>query len=130
MGMSADVIAIGPFRRELVPYLGQPVELHAATRDGATIVLRVFETSEGSSRSRELAACFGVDPWDFQSHALDAARADLPGLRELFRRGHEGDPVAPRLDDAKIEAPLFVDVVERFVRLRDAGFAFFFRPNG
>ncbi len=112
MGMSADVVAIGPFRRELVPYLTHAPERYAATREGAVLVERVFSTPEGSTRSRELATCLGIDPWDFRGHALDASRADVDALRALFDPYGQGAWVA------------------RFVALRAAGHRFFFRPNG
>lgn len=109
MGMSAEVLALGPFRRALVPFLSHPAERYAATREGVTLVECVFRTPEGSSRSRELAACLRVDPWDFNTHAFDPWRVDLDALRELFG------------GDAGCEA---------FIALREAGFEFFFLPNG
>ncbi|MCK6545405.1 hypothetical protein L6R52_06010 [Myxococcota bacterium] len=115
MGMSGEVIAIGPFRRALVPYLRHDERQHAQTREGSVIVERVFETPEGNERSRALAACFGVDPWDFASHELDASSADVQALRELFR------------EELPTTRP---DPVEKWLRLRDAGFRFFFRPRG
>jgi hypothetical protein len=108
MGMSAEVLAIGPFQQRLLPFLDQPPERHATTREGAMLVVSVFEAFEGSTRSRELAACVGVEPWDFKTHVFDPWRADLAALR-ASHAAHR---------------------VERFIRLREAGFEFFFRPNG
>jgi hypothetical protein len=112
MGMCAEVFAIGPFRSELVPHLTHAPERYAATREGALLIERVFWTPEGSSRSRELASCLGVDPWDFRGHAVDATRADVDRLHGMF-------------DSCGQSA-----WVQRFVALRAAGHRFFFRPNG
>ena len=111
MGMSADVFAIGPFRRDLVPYLTHLPERYATTREEAVLIERIFST-EGSHRGRELATCFGIDPWDFRDHALYAERVDIAGLRAM------SDPCGQQKS------------IERFVRLRAAGYRFFFRPNG
>lgn len=118
MGMYGQVLGIGPFRTALVPYLTHPAERYAGTRDGAVIVEVVFETPEGSSRSRQLAACFGVDPWDFSSHKLEPSRVDLDALNAMFGSSTRGAGSAP-------PAPL-----ERFLRLREATFEFYFLPNG
>jgi len=108
MGMNAEVIGIGTFRRSIAPFLGYPEESYANTREGVTIAEMVFFIETGSFESRKLAACFHIDPWDFNQHELDASIADLAGLRELFGE----------------------KMVCSFVALRDAGFRFFFLPNG
>jgi hypothetical protein len=108
MGMNAEVIAIGPFHRSIIPFLQYPADQYANTREGVTIAEKVFFIESGTSESRKLAACFGVDPWDFNHHELDPRSADLDHLRDLF--GEEA--------------------VRSFVGLRDAGFRFFFLPNG
>lgn len=114
MGMSAEVLAVGPFRRSLLPFLGHPAERYAATREGATLVESVFRTPEGSSRSRQLAECLGIDPWDFNTHAFNPWSVDLAALRELFAGALHGE----------------AHPVDAFVGLREAGFEFFFLPNG
>lgn len=129
MGMYAEVLAIGPFRAALVPYLRHPPERYRDTRDGAAIVEVVFSI-QGSARSRDLAACFGADAWDFNSHALDPARIDFATLRELY--AHEwacGDHVrdGQRAECASCRRR---DPVERYCAFRDAGHEFHFRPNG
>ncbi|XXX74630.1 hypothetical protein WMF30_43970 [Sorangium sp. So ce134] len=132
MGMSAEVLAIGPFRRDLVPHLCHPAERFEATVEGALIVERVFYTPEGSSRSRQLASCFGVDPWALGRHALDPFRADLGALRELF--AHEARCALHRGGAPASEAACprcsRLDAVAKFLALREAGHQFFFLPNG
>ncbi|WP_146654803.1 hypothetical protein [Labilithrix luteola] len=119
MGMYGQVLAIGPFRAALVPCLTHAAWRYDGTRDGAVIVEVVFETPEGSSRSRQLASCFGVDPWDFSTHALDPWRADVEALRAMFSVETVAD--AP---------PASGGPVGKFLRLREANFAFYFMPNG
>ncbi|MBN8228486.1 hypothetical protein JYK02_13325 [Corallococcus macrosporus] len=109
--MYGEVLGIGPFRRELVPFLQQPETWHQGTRDGAIIVVPVFLATEGSSRSRELARCMGAEAWDFNTHALDPWRADVDALRRFLSPGEEHK-------------------LECFLKLRDASFDFFFQPNG
>ena len=106
--MNAEIVAIGTFRRSLVPFLQYPEAYYANTREGVTIAETVFFIESGTTESRKLADCFHIDPWDFNQHELDPAGADLEGLRELF-----GD-----------------QDVRSFVGLRDARFRFFFLPNG
>ena len=108
MGLQSVVLGIGPFSREIVPYLGYDEDKHADTREGITIVEYVFFSESGTTESLELAKCFGIDPWDFNQHELDPAKADLEGLEILF--------------DA--------ESVASFVALERAGFRFFFMPNG
>ena len=108
MGMSADVLAIGPYSTAVKQHMEYPAKFYADTRDGAPILRVLFQVFEGSTKSRELAECFGIDAWDFNQHELDPARADLPKLGEMF--GEE--------DVAVFEA------------LRGAGFKFYYRPNG
>ena len=55
-----------------------------------------------------MASCFGVQAWDFNTHHLNTTAADVDKLRGMF--------------DAK--------EVDAFLALRDAGFQFYFMPNG
>ncbi len=108
MGMSANVLAIGKFRRDIVDYMEYPPKFYSDTRDGAPIVRFLFHIDQGSTRSRELASCFGIEPWDFNQHRLDPHAADLERLRAMF-------------DEEEVGV---------FAALRDAGFEFIFMPNG
>jgi hypothetical protein len=112
--MSAEVIAIGPFSEALVPLLHLPAQWYAKMPEGALLFEPVLSTPEGSTRSRQLASCLSVEPWDFNTHAFDPWQVDVPALRALFPES--------RPEEARC--------VEKFLRLREAGFAFHFRPNG
>jgi hypothetical protein len=107
MGCDAEIIAIGPFSKRLVPALGYPAEQYQGVADGATVITCVF-CAFGSTESEKLAQCFGVGRWELGRHVLDAARADLVTLGRDF---DERD-------------------TEHFLALREAGFQFYYMPNG
>lgn len=106
MGLDAQLIAIGPFSKAVLPGLDYPGEFYAGVEDGATVVANVF-TAITSEISHNLARCFGVGAMDLGRHHVGASRADLHKLKELF-----GD-----------------EDVAKFVILRDAGFQFYYLPN-
>ncbi len=107
MGCGAQIIAIGLFSRNLVPALEYPEEQYRGIPEGATIITFVFEAF-GSTQSEILAQCFGVGRWDLGRHVLDASKADLATLRRDF-------------DERS---------AENFLALREAGFQFYYMPNG
>lgn len=114
MGMCAQIIAVGSFAKELIPFLEYPTGHYARTIDGATISRRLFGIVEGSRLSRELASLFGItDPWDFNQHKVAATKINLAGLHEFAKqyRDYAAD----------------VDAVEALMK---AGFDFHFRPEG
>ncbi|WNG46651.1 hypothetical protein F0U60_22955 [Archangium minus] len=104
---TAEILAVGPFRRELVPFLEYPANLYEGTREGTPMIVHFVEANLDSGEAHALAACFGADPWDFNTHTLDPWRADLEALRELLEEA--GD-----------------EYVTRFVALRAAGYRFHF----
>ena len=107
MGCDATIIAVGPFSKRIVGSLGYPVEDYSSVADGATVITVVFETF-GSTSSEALAQCFGVGRWDLGRHRLDAACADLKTLQRDFEERS----------------------TEQFIVLREAGFQFYYMPNG
>ena len=108
MGCNAEIIAIGPFSKRLIPALGYGEEQYRGVADGMTVITCVFGDRSGSTESEKLAQCFGVGRWELGRHVLDAARADLATLRRDF-------------DEQS---------TEHFLTLREAGFQFYFMPNG
>jgi hypothetical protein len=107
MGCDATIIAIGPFSKRIVPALGYPEDQYRGVAEGATVITCVFEAF-GSTESEKLSQCFGVGRWDLGRHVLDVSRADLTTLRRDFDERSTGD----------------------FVALREAGFQFYYMPNG
>ena len=108
MGMSAEIIAIGPFSRSIVGHMEYPEDFYKDTREGVPVLRRLFTVYQGSTVSRKMADCFGIEAWDFNGHHLDPVRADLDTLREMFD----------------------VRDVSAFLALREAGLQFYFMPNG
>jgi hypothetical protein len=103
--LSVELYAQGPFRRGLVEGLEDNGELHAATREGAPVLLLLLEVYSDTSEAAELAKTLGADLYDAGTHALDAARADLETLACWPDTGPE--------------------LATTFAALRDAGFRFF-----
>ena len=117
MGMSAEILAIGPFSGDIVDALEYPPELYAETRPGVTVFAYLFSMMPGSSTSHAFAEHLGIDnAWDFNQHKINPLRVDLDGLREFL--------------GALDESQHYLKDVERFLRLRDKKFEFYFRPNG
>jgi hypothetical protein len=108
MGMAAEIIAIGPFSSSIVEHMEYPADFYRETRAGVPVLRRLFTVYQGSTVSREMAACFGIEAWDFNQHHLNPMRADVEKLRTMF--------------DARD--------ADAFLALRDAGFQFYFMPNG
>jgi len=108
MGMSAEIIAIGPFSQDIVHLLPFTPERFAATREGAVIAVSLFGQCSGNSESRALAACFAIDPWRFEEHRLDLDKVDVEALTAL--RGE--------------------DAQETLTRLHQKGYQFYFQCNG
>jgi len=117
MGMSAEILAIGPFSVDIADALEYPAEHYARTRPGVTVFAYLFSVMPGSSTSRSFAEKLGIDDaWDFNQHKIDPAGVDLEGLRAFLCTLQDS---ADYLRD-----------IPRFVRLREKKFDFFFRPNG
>lgn len=102
----AGVVATGPFRRDLVPFLEYSERHYAHTREGARILTTLMFDLHEPEQLRDVGLCLGVDPWDFNTHVIDPARVDLEGLAIVWE--DEG-------------------LSEQFTALRDAGFQFYFR---
>jgi hypothetical protein len=106
MGCDAQIIAIGPFSKTLLSALTYPEEQYRQVQEGTTIITTVFAAC-GSTESETLAQCFGVGRWDLDRHVLDPKQADLAKLRQFDDKG-----------------------TDSFVALRQAGFQFYYVPNG
>jgi hypothetical protein len=114
MGMSAEVIALGPYSEAIVGLMEYPAYYYASTKEGAPVTFRLFGIVEGSTASREFSELLGIsDPWDFNQHKVDASKIDFEGLRRWVKR-----------------YPDYQAEVEVLYGLRRAGFEFHFRPEG
>ncbi|MBN8228487.1 hypothetical protein JYK02_13330 [Corallococcus macrosporus] len=102
----AGVVATGPFRRTLVPFLDYGASFYEHTREGTRILVTLMFDLHDPVQLRDAGQCLGVDPWDFNTHVIDPARVDLEGLGIVWE------------DDG---------LPDRFTALKDAGFQFLFR---
>jgi hypothetical protein len=117
MGLSAEVLALGPFSREVADLLDYPPSYYATTRPGSRVVTTLFGIVEGSSASREFAEALGIsNPWDFDQHCLDPSTVDFGRIRKVLSGFSENTEY---LRDA-----------DRMEALAKHGFEFIFLPNG
>lgn len=108
-----EVIALGPFRREIGDCLMYGAERYAGTRPGTPVVASMLDV-DGEELVARVAAGLGIsDPWDFNQHAFTIDQVDGQALRALFTP----------LEDA---ADYLADV-SRMIRLGMAGFQFILR---
>jgi len=117
MGMSAEILAIGPFSKDVADILSYPANQYAGTRPGVSVVTHLFMYIDVNSACYDFAKCLGIsDAWDFNQHKIDPAKVDLDALRRLL--------------DTFVGGEDFVCDIDRFIRLRDNHFDFYFMPNG
>lgn len=110
MGMDADVIAIGPFSRDIADCLDYPSGFYKDTEEGSPVLSTLFLCNT-SQASKELAEAFGIDSWDFNQHKLD----DVVHVQTLAAINSEWEAIAE---------------YNKFLRLKERGFEFYYRPNG
>lgn len=108
MSMEAEVVAIGPFSPKVADFMEYPQKYYRDTREGVPVLRILFQVYNGTNVSTEMARCLGVLPWDFNTHHVNANMVDIDKLRQMF-------------DSRDVDA---------FLALRDAGFQFYFMPNG
>ena len=89
-------------------FMEYPQEYYRNTREGVPVLRVLFHVYNGTNVSFEMASCLGVQAWDFNTHHLNPRVADIDKLRQMFDRTE----------------------VDAFLALRDAGFQFYFMPNG
>lgn len=110
MGMNAELMAIGRFKSEIAKVLEYPEDSYQDVKPGTMIITQVCQMNTSAS-SRELASILGCDPWDFNTHYL----------------GHAKDVNSEKVEElTELTGP----DMDAFAILRDAGFVFFFVPNG
>jgi hypothetical protein len=112
MGMNAEVIAIGPFKKHLAKHLDYDASWYDDVPEGTSVITSLFHCTTAEA-SRDLAkALFGHGPWDIQYHCFDNGKVKLFDLSELCER---------------LSIP---ENYESFIVLKEHGFKFWFRPNG
>lgn len=118
MGMSATILAIGPFSPAVAPHLGYPAVLYKNTRPGTRVVVELFGYAfPGSGPSKRFATTLGIsDPWDFNEHQIDPTNIDADALRAVLTGIVGGEE--------------YLADVESLLVLRDHRFELLFLPNG
>jgi hypothetical protein len=106
MGLDAQLIAIGPFSAGVASALEYGPDYYSGVEPGATVVSNVFIAGT-SDASHKLAAAFGVGVMELGRHKLEASRANIGALIDVF--GEQN--------------------VAQFQCLVRHGFSFFFLPN-
>lgn len=108
MGLSAQVIAVGPFSLRAISGLEYPAAYYDGVSEGTPVITNIFVTEGDKAVSRRLAEAFNVGPWELGKHRLNASNANVALIRELF-----GDKNT-----------------EQFLLLAANGFEFYYLPNG
>lgn len=113
MGMDSELLAVGPYGREVADVLGYPADFYSDTPEGAMIITPVI-LCETDGTSYLLADALGIRPWAFEEHCDILSRTKLEDVDlELLARA------AQNTDDVAV-----------FLKLASNGFKFYFLPNG
>lgn len=114
MGMYAEIIAIGPYTKDIIDILEYPSDFYQNLDEGSIITEILFGIVEGSSLSREFAELLGIsDPWDFNQHKIINENINIEGLKNFVKI-----------------YPEYEDDLNTLIRLKNSGFEFHFRPEG
>lgn len=105
--MTSEVVAIGIFKKDIVPYLEYPEDYYRTVKEGIKIMTFICQ-GLGRSRSYSLAKCLGIDVWDFNQHEIDISKINVECVKAEFGN----------------------DVIDAIDALHRAGFSFFFCPQG
>jgi hypothetical protein len=112
-----EMLAIGPFKRELTPHFEYSADRYAKTRESAPVVQKLFGIVEGTQVGTEFAQLLGIsDPWDFNQHKVDPHSIDFAGLKSLLASREYADEYLSDLDALQAFA--------------SAGYDLYFLPNG
>lgn len=114
MGMEAEVIGIGLFKKELADSLDYPSDFYDETNEGSLVTASFFHCRTSDS-SRRLAGALGMETWDFNAHRITSLdKIDWKLLYELA----EGYCWVEEKD------------FEGFKKCFEAGFTLMYIPNG
>lgn len=112
--MCAELIAVGPYTKNIIEVLEYPKEIYKNLNNGSIITVRLFGISEGSSLSRKFAELLGIsDTWDFNQHKITNEKINIEELKKFVDVYKE-----------------YADDLNTLMKLKDNGFEFHFRPEG
>ncbi len=112
MSTRSHIMAAGKYKPEISDLLEYSADFYKDTLPSTTVFTTLFECVT-CDQSRMLAEYCGVQVWDFNTHEIKIEFCSLPSLDELSERLECG-----------------VGETARMLRLKAAGFKFFFRPEG
>lgn len=123
MGMKAEIFAAGKFKREIADCLeyGELAYTEAIETLPTTVVFSTLFQCVTHDTSCKLAAAFGIDPWNFNQHAVKYEQCNFALLAEVMEQTNGESEHAKQCARQELE---------HFERLHKAGFKFYFRPNG
>ena len=107
MGLTAQVIGIGPYSPEIAWALEYSDTYYANVERGATVVTNVFIAS-WTEDSHQMAEAFGFGAFELGKHHIVPANANHERIRQLFSD----------------------EELQQFLALAAAGFEFYYLPNG
>ncbi len=119
MGMDADLLAIGKFTKELLYQntLEYDDYYYEHTKEGTIIIVTVVNCAT-TDESTNLAEALKIGPWNFNEHHITndyiKQNIDWKNLRKYYNNDESEDH----------------EIIKRLKMLIDAGFEFFYRPNG
>lgn len=116
MGMTAELIAIGPFSVDIVENLNYPRIYYNEVEVGKTICTSVCSMCT-SSGSEMLAQALDIDAWNFGQHAIPADEIHV-------------DKFANRMEDCNDAEFDYDRALSTIVVLKEKKFLFIYRPNG
>jgi len=83
MGLDAQLIAIGPYSAGVISALEYGEDFYSDVEPGAIVVSNVFVAGT-SDASHKLADAFGVGAMELGKHKLEAGRANIDALIDVF----------------------------------------------
>jgi len=109
MGMAAQLLAVGKFKKEIVSFLDYPVGFYEDVKEGSLVCAIIYDCNT-THESEKLAKILKVDPWKFDQHVI---KSYVEHDNLDFETKEEFDHLL-----------LVLDI------LRKNGFFFIFLPNG
>ena len=115
MGLDANIITIGRFKKELAEAecLTYPSDYYIKTKEGYIVTSELLRCNT-SSQSRNLAFALGFDPWEFDKHYIEKPTMEIIERLEKYFCETDEDYEQTRI----------------LKRLIENGFVIIYLPNG
>ena len=90
MGLDAEVVCIGHFSKDIVPYLDYEPDTYENVIEGVGVAATFFRCNT-TQTSHELADALGVDARDFNTHHIRKDLVKWDALEEMCEENPEWD---------------------------------------